>query len=183
MNQQIKAIVGLGNPGPRFFFTRHNSGFLVLDALAQRYNAQWRQRDNYLYTTISTNDHSIMLIKPQTFMNQSGDIFTALKKQNIRKENILIIHDELELPFGTIKVKFDGSAKGHNGLKSIIQAIGKDFLRLRFGIGRPQNKNDVPEYVLENFTDKHALTTTIDKAVNTLLNYLETSNAKGNSDG
>ena len=182
MNQEITVIVGLGNPGPRFLFNRHNSGFLILDALARRYNAQWHEKNNYLYATIPFAYYTIMLVKPYTFMNNSGAVFSALKKQGIQKENILVVHDELELPFGTIVFKFDGSARGHNGLKSIIQVIGKDFLRLRFGIGRPQHKEDVQHYVLEDFPDIQLLQTTIDTAVDVILKYVEESFNSENCD-
>ena len=96
----------------------------------------------------------ILLIKPQTFMNASGKVIPFLLKKGIKGENILVVHDELEMPFGKIKVKFGGSAKGHNGLRSIIDIIGKDFWRLSFGIDRPENREDVGQYVLSNFTEK-----------------------------
>lgn len=157
MNQipqlDIKAIIGLGNPGPTYFYTRHNVGFRVLDALAQIYHASWQKKDNAEIATIQVDDKKIILIKPQTYMNDSGKVIPSLLKQGIKAENILVIHDELEQPFGKIKVRIGGSARGHNGLKSIIGVCGDQFARMRIGISRPVNKEEVPDYVLQKFKE------------------------------
>jgi PTH1 family peptidyl-tRNA hydrolase len=106
-------------------------------------------------------------------MNNSGQVIPYLTKQGIKPENILVVHDELELPFGEIKIRAGGSAKGHNGLKSIIQAIGPEFHRLRFGIGRPENREEVPDYVLEPFAkDKSEVDKLIEKAVGAINDYI-----------
>ncbi len=149
----IKAIIGLGNPGPRYYYTRHNIGFRIVDALAKAYNLSWQSKDNQEIATLIKDGKKILLIKPQTFMNDSGKVIPSLLKQGIKTENILVVHDELEQPFGNIKMRFGGSARGHNGLKSIIAACGDQFARLRFGIGRPEFKEDVPDYVLEKFKE------------------------------
>jgi|ERR1700733_5181723 len=157
MNQpteiSIKAIIGLGNPGPQYYYTRHNIGFRVLDALAVAHHLSWQKKDNAEVATLSLNNEKILLIKPQTFMNTSGKVIPALLKQGIKAENILVVHDELEQPFGALKLRMGGSARGHNGLKSIIAACGDQFARLRFGIARPERKEDVPEYVLQKFKE------------------------------
>lgn len=157
MNQipqlDIKAIIGLGNPGPKFYYTRHNIGFRVVDALAHNYNLSWQKKDNAEIATFEHKGKKILLVKPQTFMNDSGKVIHTMFKQDIRPENILVVHDELELPFGQIKLKIGGSAKGHNGLKSIIAACGDTFARLRIGIDRPANREDVPDYVLKKFDE------------------------------
>jgi len=152
----IKAIIGLGNPGPRFTRHRHNIGFLIVDALAQRHGALWQTKDNAEIAQITINDQRILLIKPLTFMNDSGKVIPSLLKQGIKPENMLVIHDELEKPFGNISIRMGGSAKGHNGLRSIIGVCGMDFPRLRFGIGRPAQREDVPNYVLSNFAENPA---------------------------
>jgi PTH1 family peptidyl-tRNA hydrolase len=152
-NISIKAIVGLGNPGPRFNKTRHNVGFAVVDAIADKNNATWSTKGQMEIATAFIHDKKILLIKPQTFMNSSGQIFPDLKKQGIQANEILVVHDELDIAFGLLKWRFGGSARGHNGLKSIINFIGADFLRFRFGIDRPINKEDVPDYVLQKFTE------------------------------
>ena len=97
-----------------------------------------------------------MLIKPQTFMNSSGKIIPSVLKQGLKPENLLVVHDELEKPFGKIEFKTGGSHRGHNGLRSIIEFCGADFMRLRCGIGRPENKQDVAQYVLSNFSEKQS---------------------------
>ena len=163
----IKAIIGLGNPGPKFTNTRHNIGFKILDKLAQEYDATWKQEKNFEKTEITLNEKNILLIKPQTFMNNSGDVIPFLQKKGIKPEEVLVIHDELEKPFGNISIRQGGSAKGHNGLKSIIEKCGQDFWRLRFGIGRPEHREDVPDYVLSNFdkNEQENIEIIIDKAL------------------
>lgn len=149
----IKAIIGLGNPGPKYHNHRHNIGFRVLDALAEQHGGSWQTKDNAEVAQITINDQRVLLIKPLTFMNDSGRVISPLLKQGIKAENILVVHDELEKPFGNLSIRIGGSAKGHNGLRSIIGACGPDFARLRFGIGRPEQREDVPNYVLSNFSE------------------------------
>jgi peptidyl-tRNA hydrolase, PTH1 family len=149
----IKAIIGLGNPGPQYYYTRHNIGFRIIDALADAHHASWQTKGSMEATSIVLDGKKILLIKPQTFMNNSGKVIPDLLKQGIKAENILVIHDELEQPFGRMIVRVGGSARGHNGLKSIIAACGDQFARLRFGISRPAVKEDVPDYVLEKFKE------------------------------
>jgi peptidyl-tRNA hydrolase, PTH1 family len=147
----IKAIIGLGNPGAKFASTRHNVGFMIVDALIDKVGGVWSKRDHREFSNVDINGKAYEIIKPQTFMNSSGAVIPHLKKDGISCEEILVIHDELELSFGEIRFKTGGSAKGHNGLKSIIAACGENFHRLRFGIGRPENRDEVPDYVLAPF--------------------------------
>lgn len=170
MNPEIKVIIGLGNPGDKFYFTRHNIGFRVLDALCDKYNASWRKADKMEIAQAIINGKEILLIKPQTFMNSSGEVFPYLQKKGIKSENILVVHDELELPFGSVKLKFDGSAKGHNGLKSLISFCGSNFYRLRMGIGRPAQKEMVPDYVLKKFDEPESQ---IDQMIELAVNEIE----------
>ncbi len=164
--EQIKAVIGLGNPGPRFHGTRHNIGFMVVDALAERYQGSWKKKDEMELAQIRVNDHSLLLIKPQTFMNTSGRVIPFLQKKGIKAENLLVVHDELEKPFGSLAFKMGGSARGHNGLRSLIGASGPDFLRLRFGIGRPERKEEVGDYVLQRFeVDQNELMERVEEAV------------------
>jgi peptidyl-tRNA hydrolase, PTH1 family len=163
---KIKMIIGLGNPGKQYHYNRHNIGFLVLDALAEKHAAPWHKKADYEYAEIEVNGEKIILIKPQTFMNSSGKVIPALLKQGLKAENLLVVHDELEKPFGNIQFRIGGSHRGHNGLRSIMEFCGPDFIRLRFGIGRPENKKDVADYVLSNFdTSSDELEKMIDKAV------------------
>lgn len=170
---EIKAIIGLGNPGPTYKKTRHNIGFMLVDELAQRYGAHWQHKDMCDIAHINLNGQSIMLIKPLTFMNTVGKIVPMLTKKGIAASQILVAHDELEKPLGVLQIRLGGSARGHNGLRSIIQAIGQDFYRLRFGVGRPERKEDVAHWVLSNFeVDEHTLQTYISKAVDMINSFL-----------
>ncbi len=163
----VSAIIGLGNPGTKFVHTRHNIGFRIVDALAKKHGAAWRDKDMMELADVMLDHTPVILVKPQTFMNSSGKVIPYLFKKGIKPENILVVHDELEKKFGNISIKFGGSARGHNGLRSIIEVAGtKDFPRLRFGIGRPENKNDVGNYVLRNFSEpEEEIDHLIDKSV------------------
>lgn len=149
----IRVIIGLGNPGRAHQYQRHNIGFRVLDALADTYHRTWKLKDNAEIADIVIHGHPVLLIKPQTYMNSSGAVVPALLKKGITAAHILVVHDELEKPFGHVSIKFSGSAKGHNGLRSLMQYCGADFFRLRCGIGRPERKDDVGTYVLSNFNE------------------------------
>lgn len=163
----IKIIIGLGNPGKQYHFNRHNIGFLIVDALAEKYGALWSKKKDMEVTEIRCDAQDILLIKPQTFMNNSGAIIPSVLKHGLTAANMLVVHDELEKPFGTIITKRGGSHRGHNGLRSIIAVCGPDFTRLCFGIGRPEHKEDVPHYVLTDFSphEKKDLPPLIDKAI------------------
>lgn len=151
-NSKIRAIIGLGNPGSKYYRNRHNIGFRVVDAIAQARLVDWQTSGNLMYATIQREDGgTLYLIKPQTFMNTSGQVMPWLTKKGIKPDQVLVVHDELEKKFNQVVLKFGGSHKGHNGLRSIIAAIGADFWRLRIGIDRPVDKADVPDYVLANF--------------------------------
>jgi len=149
----IKIVIGLGNPGHQYSNTRHNIGFRVLDALCTAYDGRWTSKQLMEEAEIMVDGKRIILIKPTTYMNSSGLVIPILRKQGFEAENILVVHDELELPFGTIKCKQGGSAKGHNGLRSIIQSCGDNFMRVRIGIDRPTHKEEVPNYVLHKFNE------------------------------
>lgn len=165
-DRDIKVIIGLGNPGQHYYYHRHSIGFRVLDELAQKCGVQWLEKDAMNITQIFLNEHKVILIKPMTYMNNSGKVIPYLSKQGIQPQNILVVHDELEKPFGALAFKIGGSHRGHNGLRSIIGACCDDFARLRFGVGRPVNKEDVPNYVLANFDEPHdKVQDAIDKAV------------------
>lgn len=161
-----KAIIGLGNPGPQYFYTRHNIGFRIVDELVAANGGVWKKRDEMECAEIRLNNTPVIVIKPQTFMNNSGRVCSFLQKKGITAQELLVVHDELEKPFGTVLIKEGGSSKGHNGLKSIIGVYGPDFWRLRFGIGRPDDKNEVPDYVLARFKEsKEQVEEWIQKAV------------------
>lgn len=161
-----KVLMGLGNPEARFNHTRHNIGFAIIDALAASVGGQWHQKGPLEIASISLNSYQLLLVKPQTYMNNSGDAVPFLKKQGFTPSEVLVIHDELELPFGKLAFKQGGSAKGHNGLKSLIERWGTDvFPRFRYGIGRPAHREQVPDYVLQKFEDPHKAQSLIDESV------------------
>lgn len=166
----VQAIIGLGNPGPSYYHNRHSIGFRVLDALADAYSAQWKSRDIMEVAHIIINNKKVLLIKPQTYMNASGNVIPFLSKQGIKADSLLVVHDELEIPFGKVAFKVGGSARGHNGLRSIIQSCGENFARIRCGIGRPQLKEQVPTYVLQNFKEDAAL---VDQLINNAIHVIE----------
>ena len=150
----IKLIVGLGNPGPSYTLNRHNVGFLALDYISEFFRCiPFKEKNNFLYTDSHYEGYKCVFIKPMTYMNCSG--FAVQKIANFHKistDDIIVIHDDLDLEFARIKSKIGGGAGGHNGLKSIDTCIGKHYQRIRIGIGRPIEKEQVSNYVLSNFS-------------------------------
>ena len=149
-------VVGLGNPGKRYEQTRHNIGFMALDRLAYELNLELTQAkfSGHFAQGSLASGHPVTLLKPQTFMNLSGkSVAPCAKFYQTPLERVIIIHDELEFPFGVVRVKVGGGHAGHNGLRSIIEQLGgaKDFLRVRVGIGRP-SRGSVSDYVLGQFS-------------------------------
>ena len=162
----ITVIIGLGNPGQRYYYTRHSIGFRIVDELARKYGGVWKNKKEMEIAEVLIDGKRIRLIKPEMFMNDSGKVIPFLQKRGVKSENILVVHDELEKPFGTLAFKIGGSHRGHNGLRSIIAVCGPDFARLRFGIGRPESRDEVGDYVLQNFAqDSEAVEQGIDQAV------------------
>ena len=149
----IKLIVGLGNPGKEYEKTRHNAGFWWVDAIADAKRAAWKKETRFSGWTTRVEEGGVefALLKPATYMNESGRSVSAfLRFFKVEPAEMLVVHDELDLPPGTVKMKRGGGTGGHNGLTDISDALGsKDFWRLRIGIGHPGNKDDVPDYVLE----------------------------------
>ena len=148
-------IVGLGNPGARYEKTRHNLGFLLADWLAREENAQIKREEcRSLIGRAEIENQKTELVKPQTFMNLSGEaVACLLKKESRNVEKLIVITDDLALPFGKIRLRTKGSAGGHNGLKSIIESLKTEgFIRLRIGIQPEHPINDTKSFVLENFS-------------------------------
>ncbi|HLM59179.1 MAG TPA: aminoacyl-tRNA hydrolase [Pyrinomonadaceae bacterium] len=148
-------IVGLGNPGPRYEKTRHNLGFMLVDRLARDAQTQVKREEcRSLIGRAEIEDRKIELVKPQTFMNLSGEAISCLlKKENRSRQRLIVVSDDLALPHGTIRLRAKGSAGGHNGLKSIIACLGTDeFIRLRIGIQPQHPLRDTKDFVLENFS-------------------------------
>tara|TARA_Y100001970_G_C14216883_1_gene850179 strand:- start:125 stop:685 length:561 start_codon:yes stop_codon:yes gene_type:complete len=148
-------LVGLGNPTPNSHNNRHNIGFKILDAINQKFGLS-KQKPKFkgLLTTGNIEDTKVYAIKPLTFMNNSGICIRELLEYfKIDSEDVIVFHDDLDVEFGKIKAKFGGSDAGHNGIASIDKFIGKDYSRVRIGIGKPENKIPISDYVLHDFSD------------------------------
>lgn len=151
----VSLIVGLGNPGPRYAGNRHNIGFLVADELADRVGGKFKSHKSGAEVVEGRlSGKRSVLIKPRSYMNLSGGpVVGALKFYKSAPESLIVIHDELDLPYGTIRLKLGGGENGHNGLRSITKSLGtRDYLRVRFGVGRPPGRMDAADYVLKDFS-------------------------------
>jgi PTH1 family peptidyl-tRNA hydrolase len=169
----IQIIVGLGNPGDRYQQTRHNAGFWLVDELARRHGGEFREdrRHQGDSARITIDGRDVRLLKPGTFMNRSGNSVRSLASYlKVPPEAVLIAHDDLDLPVGTVRLKRSGGPGGHNGLKDVIAHLGRDFLRLRLGIGHPQHQGDVIDYVLARPSRKEAegIMAAVDKAADVM---------------
>ncbi|HEX8305322.1 MAG TPA: aminoacyl-tRNA hydrolase [Jatrophihabitans sp.] len=172
MTDERYLIVGLGNPGPRYAATRHNAGFLVADELAARIGGSFKAhkssggRADIVEGRLA--GQPVVLAKPKSYMNESGGPIVAISRfYKVGVERIIVAHDELDLPFGGLRLKRGGGEGGHNGLKSTSAALGsKDYLRVRFGIGRPPGRQDPADYVLREFAaaERKELAFLIDRA-------------------
>lgn len=153
-------IVFLGNPGPRYEMTRHNAGFMAADAMAKEKNVNINKaRFKALTATCDIGGESVLLMKPQTFMNLSGDaVAQAAKFYKIPPEHVIVVSDEISLPIGKLRIRTKGSAGGHNGLKDIIAKLGTDaFPRIRIGVGAPPHPDyDMADWVLSSFKNQDA---------------------------
>jgi peptidyl-tRNA hydrolase, PTH1 family len=148
-------VVGLGNPGREYERTRHNAGWLVVDELARRLDGSWRSKFSGQLTEVRVDGAKLALLKPETFMNDSGrSVAAAARFFKVDPESLLIVHDDVDLEPGRLQARTGGGLAGHNGLRSLAQALGsQDFLRLRIGVGRPGrgDPRSVADYVLAGF--------------------------------
>lgn len=146
-------IVGLGNPGTQYENTRHNIGFKVIDKLVADFGARDISKNSFYGELFKSSN--ILLLKPTTFMNLSGKSVQAVKNfYKIELENIIVIHDDIDLPFSALRFKKGGGHGGHNGLRSIDGIIGKEYMRVRMGVGKPEYKSQVADYVLHDFSEE-----------------------------
>ncbi|KGR88110.1 peptidyl-tRNA hydrolase [Ureibacillus massiliensis 4400831 = CIP 108448 = CCUG 49529] len=175
----MKLIVGLGNPGKQYEHTRHNIGFECIDALAEKWNAPLNQsKFNGLYATIHRHEGKVMLLKPLTYMNLSGECVRPIMDYfDIEIEDMIVIYDDLDLDVGKLRLRQKGSAGGHNGIKSLIHHLGtQEFNRIRVGISRPPAGMKVPDYVLSKFTKEED--PIIEEAVEKTVKAVEVSLSK-----
>jgi peptidyl-tRNA hydrolase, PTH1 family len=149
----MKLFVGLGNPGQQYAFNRHNVGFMAVDAIAAAYDfPAWRKRFSGLAAEGRLGGESVLLFKPQTFMNESGRaVGEAARFYKVGLDDVVVFHDELDLPPGKVRLKTGGGVAGHNGLRSLGAHIGYDYVRVRIGIGHPGRKDRVTGHVLHDF--------------------------------
>mgnify|MGYP002651825328 FL=1 len=168
-------IAGLGNIGPEYELTRHNIGFLVLDRLADKEGLTWEHGRHAFHTELKYKGRVIHLIKPTTYMNLSGKAVNFwMTELKVSKENLLVITDDLALPYGKIRLKGKGSAGGHNGLKNIEQLTGgQNYPRLRFGVGDDYHQGQQVDYVLSPFSKQEIdeLTLNMDRSIDALLSF------------
>lgn len=152
----MKIVVGLGNPGKEYELTKHNIGFLVIDAIAEAHtHTPWKEDFKALITTIQVDGEKVLLVKPQTFMNNSGEsVGPLMRYYKVAPEDVYCIYDDMDLPVGKIRIRPNGSAGGHNGIKSLIAHMGtNEFPHFRFGIGRPLPQWTVVDHVLAPFPE------------------------------
>lgn len=189
----MKIIIGLGNPGEKYIGTRHNIGFVTLDYLLKKYEpvdkTSWEndKKSTALIKKVNVANENVLLAKPQTFMNNSGNSVAKLTNFfKIEAKDVIIIHDELDLPLGKMQIKFGGGSAGHNGIESVINSLGTDkFLRIRMGIGKPlriegdryhkKHTRTIEDYVLQQFdeSEHHEVRTMIKHIQKNLVLLLE----------
>lgn len=171
-------IAGLGNPGPEYAMNRHNVGFMVADLLAQRIGGKFKRAGKAQAQVVEGRigapgpaNRRVILVKPMSYMNVSGGPVTALRDfYKVPTANIVAVHDELDIDYGTLRLKLGGGDNGHNGLKSMTKAMGPDYHRIRFGIGRPPGRMQVADFVLKDFssTERKELDYFVDRAADSV---------------
>ncbi|MDX2049675.1 MAG: aminoacyl-tRNA hydrolase [Rickettsiaceae bacterium] len=171
-------ILGLGNPGSKYESTRHNAGFMALDTIASKMNISFKEMPKFRaqVATGFLGATKIILVKPETFMNLSGESAYLIKKfYKIDNDNIIVIHDDLDIFLGKVRHKIGGGSAGHNGIKSLDQYIGSNYHRIRIGIGRPAPPKEVSSYVLEDFadTEKDKLKSILENIADSINNFAQ----------
>jgi PTH1 family peptidyl-tRNA hydrolase len=180
MSDELYLIVGLGNPGPGYAGNRHNIGFMVVDLLAERAGGRFKAHKGRADTVEGRlgglPGHRAVLAKPKTYMNLSGGPVASLRDFfKVPAERIVVVHDELDIPYGALRLKRGGGDNGHNGLRSITRSIGSpDYLRVRCGIGRPPGRQDPADFVLKDFSgaERKELAFHIDRAADAVESLL-----------
>ncbi|MEV4676031.1 MULTISPECIES: aminoacyl-tRNA hydrolase [Actinomadura] len=169
MSTDLWLVVGLGNPGPSYAGNRHNAGFMVLDVLAARAGGRFkshRSRADVLEGRLAGS--RAVLAKPRSFMNESGGPVKGLRDFfKVPEERVVVVHDELDIPFGAVRLKRGGGDNGHNGLRSVTRSLGtREYLRVRFGVGRPPGRMDAAAFVLKDFSaaERKSLDLEVDRA-------------------
>lgn len=164
----MQLIVGLGNPGKKYQYTRHNIGYMAIEnIISAQHNYKIKNKFNSIIYEVIIDNNKIILVKPETYMNNSGDsVYQIANFYKINSKDIFVLHDELDIPFGKIRIKIGGGNAGHNGLKSITNKIDNNYIRVRLGIGHPGKKEMVNGHVMGNFSGPEK------DNLNQILNYL-----------
>jgi len=151
-------VVGLGNPGPEYRDTRHNVGQRVVELLARRFHKTWRRDGQTMVARGQWRGETVDLVKPLTFMNVSGPVVArTLRALDAQASDLILVHDDIDLPLGKVRVRMKGGHGGHNGVRSVIETLGtEDIRRVKIGVGRPEHKGDVPDHVLAPFDPEEA---------------------------
>jgi PTH1 family peptidyl-tRNA hydrolase len=172
-------IVGLGNPGYQYELTYHNIGFIIINTICKHWNFQpFSKKADYLITSGVIDDNKIILLKPYSFINNSGVPIAKVRNfYKVSLDNVIIIHDDADLELGRIKIKQGGGSAGHNGLKSIDNFIGSNYWRLRFGVGRPEDKRSLADYVLSKFSNFDNVTPLVEKIAKNIHLVLQENNS------
>ena len=169
-------IAGLGNPGKEYTSSRHNSGYMAVEYLAEKLDIKLNKlKFNSVYGDTSINGEKVMLVKPVTYMNRSGiAIMEIVKFYKIPTENLIVIYDDIDIPLGTLRIRPNGSAGTHNGMKSIVEGIGSEFPRIRIGIGKNEEM-DLADYVLQKFSlsEKDIVAPIIEKAAESAVEIIK----------
>ena len=176
--EQTYLLIGLGNPGREYKDTRHNFGFMLIDRIAVRLNARgMKVQSKAIVTDATYEDHKLILAKPQTYMNLSGQSVQGLVHfYKIPLTNVMVLSDDLDIPFGTIRIRAAGGPGGQRGLSSVIESLGtKDFPRLRLGIGRPPGRMDPANFILQNFSrdEMKSISEILDAAADAVLEFVK----------
>ncbi len=174
----LELVVGLGNPGDKYAKTRHNTGFWLLDRVASQFNINFRYQNKFYgdFAELLFGGRKIYFLKPTTYMNESGrSVIAAVKFYKIPVKHILIVHDDLDLQAGGVKLKLGGGYGGHNGLRDLVGLGSREFWRLRIGIDHPGSKDEVVDYVLKNPSkaDRKAIDTVLDRSMDVMELMLE----------
>lgn len=173
MGERLRLIVGLGNPGQKYDQTRHNAGFWFVDEVARRHGARWSTEGRFLGETarVAIEGSDVWLLKPSTYMNKSGQSVAAITGfYKIAPSQLAVAHDEIDLPPGDVRFKFGGGHGGHNGLRDIFLHLGRDFWRVRLGVGHPGDRDQVIDYVLgrPGRDEMDQITSCVDRAADLL---------------
>lgn len=172
----MRLIVGLGNPGTKYENTRHNIGFLIVEKIAQKKEIVFRLESMYeaRFAELGSLDNRVKLVEPQTFMNESGRAVTKIKIfYKVDNEDIWVIHDDVDMDFGKVRVSLGGSSAGHKGIESIITNIGSEFWRIRIGVGK-SDQIPTDQWVLKNFDNEDKLSQIVDKVADLVIDFLST---------